>query len=77
MENGCHNQNYKAESKINVLKRKWQALMLKLNVPRRLWDFGLVLCAEIMSRTARGPDRRTGYEEITWEDYRHIFVVGF
>ena len=34
-------------------------------IPRRLWDYGLVYESEIMSRTARGSDKRTGMERIT------------
>ena len=60
-EKGRHQQNYKAEGEINVLKRKLQVLMTKRNVPKQLWDFGLIWCAEILSRTAHGPDTCTGY----------------
>jgi hypothetical protein len=35
------------------------------NIPRRLWDYGLVyIVAEIMLITARGPHGRPGMEEI-------------
>jgi hypothetical protein len=39
--------------------------MTKKNVPKRLWDFGLVYKSEILSQMAHGNDRRTGYEEVT------------
>ena len=38
--------------------------MAKKSVPRRLWDFGLVYEAELLSRLSRGRDGRTGYEEV-------------
>jgi hypothetical protein len=33
--------------------------------PKRLWDYGLVYMAEILSITARGSNQRPGLEEIT------------
>ena len=39
--------------------------MISKTLPRRLWDYGLVFELEIMSRMARGPEGRTGMEEIT------------
>ena len=39
--------------------------MKKKNVPRRAWDFGLVYESEIITRMARGNDRRSGYEKVT------------
>jgi hypothetical protein len=39
--------------------------MTSKTVPKRLWDFGLIHQAELMSRIARGTGGRTGYEEIT------------
>ena len=39
--------------------------MIKKNMPKRLWDFGLIYEAELLSRMARGDDRRTGYELVT------------
>ena len=39
--------------------------MHKNKVPKRLWDFGSVYESELLSRMARGRDRRTGYEEVT------------
>jgi hypothetical protein len=37
--------------------------MTKKNVPKRLWDFGLVYKSEILSWMARGNERQTGYKE--------------
>ena len=34
--------------------------MTKKRGPKRLWDFGLVYESELLSRMARGDDRRTG-----------------
>ena len=54
-----------AESAIRELKKRWKHRMATKKIPRRLWDYGLVYESEIMSRTARGDDRRTGIERIT------------
>ena len=68
-----------------MLKRKWQVLITKRNVPKRLWDFGLICCAEILSHTARGPDTCTGYEDVTgktpdvssWLEFTFFDLVWF
>ena len=39
--------------------------MQKKRVPKQIWDFGLVVESKILTRMARGKDRRTGYEEVT------------
>ena len=54
-----------AESAIRELKKHWKHRMLVKRIPRHLWDYGLVYESEIMSRTARGDDKRTGIERIT------------
>jgi hypothetical protein len=41
--------------------------MVSKGAPKRLWDFGLVHQAEIMSRMSRGGNGRTGYESVTGE----------
>ena len=41
--------------------------MHKKKVPKRLRDFGLVYKSELLPRMARVRDRRTGYEEVTWD----------
>ncbi len=64
-KSGRKNQNYAAEGEIGILSRRWRHRMTKKNVPKRLWDFGLIYKSEILSRMARGNDRRTGYEEVT------------
>jgi hypothetical protein len=45
-----------AKRKIGEIKKRWRHQMLTKKVPRRLWDYGLVYEAEIMSRITRGPD---------------------
>jgi len=55
----------RAELSIREIKKKWRLRMQKQNVPRRLWDFGLVWVSKINNRTARGPQERTPYERIT------------
>ena len=64
-EKGRHNQNHKVEREIGILKARWRRRMIDLNIPARLWDYGLVYEAEILSRTSRGSDGRTGYERLT------------
>jgi hypothetical protein len=66
-EKGRHIQNHAAEREIRNLKRRWHSKMTTKSVPKRLWDFGIVHQAEIMSRIARGKHDRTGYEEVTGE----------
>jgi predicted GIY-YIG superfamily endonuclease len=53
-EKGHSNQNHKAETKIRELKKRWKTRMIERKVPKRLWDYGLVYMAEILSITARG-----------------------
>ena len=51
--------------------------------PGRLWDYGITHESEIMSRTARGPEERTGIERITgntpdiseWTDFSFYNLV--
>ena len=64
-EQGHKNQNHAAEREIGTLAKRWRLRMTKKKVPKRLWDFGLVYESELLSRMARGSDRRTGYEEVT------------
>jgi hypothetical protein len=51
--------------------------MTKKSVPKRLWDYGLVYESELLSRMARGSDRRTGYEEVTGGQRPPISVSGW
>ena len=55
----------RAEDSIREVKRRWKKRMIKRRVPKRVWDFGLVYEAEILSRVARGKDQRPGIERIT------------
>ena len=54
-----------AESAIRELKKRWKHRMSVKKIPRRLWDYGLVYESEIMSRIARGNEKRTGIERFT------------
>jgi hypothetical protein len=57
--------------------------MTKKKVQKWLWDFRLIYESELLSRMARGSDRRTGYEEITgqtpdiseWLDFEFYDLV--
>ena len=57
--------------------------MTKKNVPKRLWDFGLVYESELLSWMVWGTTGRTGYEEITgqmpdiskWLDFEFYDLV--
>jgi len=64
-EQGRKNQNHAAEREIGMLAKRWKLRMRKKKVPKRLWDYGLVYESELLSRMARGRDRRSGYEEVT------------
>ena len=64
-EPGQKNQNHAAEREIGELKKRWRRRMAKKDISKRLWDYGMVHEAELMSRCSRGPDGRTGFEEVT------------
>ena len=57
--------------------------MTKKNVPKCLWNFGLMYETEIMSRMVGGSDNHTGYEEVTgqtpgiskWFDFEFYELV--
>ena len=34
-------------------------------IKKRLWDFGLVYDAELLSKISRQKEKRTGYEEVS------------
>ena len=55
----------RAEDSVRELKRRWKRRMIKRRAPKRVWDFGFVYEAEILSRIARGRDGRTGIERLT------------
>ena len=61
---GCKNQNYAAESEIGLLARQWKLRMVKKQVPKQLWDFGLIYESKLLCCMAQGTDNRTGYEEV-------------
>jgi hypothetical protein len=64
-EQGRKNQNHQAEREIGFLAKRRKLRMTKKSVPKPLWDYGLVYESELLSRMARGSDRRTRYEEGT------------
>ena len=66
-EKGRHLQNHKVDGEISLLKQLWYNIMDRRQVPKRLWDFGLVWCAEVLSVTAWGADARTGHKQVTGE----------
>ena len=37
-EQGCHNQNHRAEGDINELKNRWRRRMASCGAPRSIWD---------------------------------------
>ena len=82
-EQGRKNQNHVAEREIGFLAKRWKLRMTKRKVPKRLWDYGLVYESELLSRMARGSNRRTGYEEVTgqtpdiseWLDFEFYDLV--
>ena len=53
----------RAENVIGIIKGKAKRRRVKRNVPRRLWDYGIVWEAEIYSRTA-GKDGRPALEKL-------------
>jgi hypothetical protein len=66
MERGQKNQNHAVEREIGFLAKRWRLRMRKKQVPKRLWDFGLVYKSELLCRMACGSeDRRTGYDKVT------------
>jgi len=67
MEQGRSNQNHPAEHEIGNLAKRWKLQMTKKDIPKHVWDFGLVYESEIMSRMSCGRDKRTRYEEVTGE----------
>ena len=84
-EKGHHKQNHRVEREIGILKARWRRRMVTKSIPTRLWDYGLVYESEILSRTSRGNDGRTGYEELTgktpdiseWLDFQFYDLVWY
>lgn len=60
-----HNQIQSVDVAIRDLKWHWQSKMLKRNIPRRLWCFGLEHQARLMNFIPRGRNERSGYEIVT------------
>ena len=64
------NHNF-AEGVIREIRKKWFRIMVRKNVPQRLWDYGLQwVCDDIQNRTSnspRGLDGRCPLERITGE----------
>jgi hypothetical protein len=56
-EQGRKNQNHAAEQEIGFLAKRWRLRMTKKQVPKCLWDYGLVYESELLCRMARGSDR--------------------
>ena len=75
------NHNF-AEGVIREVRKKWFRVMVKKNVPQRLWDYGLMWVCDIQNRTAnnsRGLDGRCPLEPITGEtvDISEYLDFGF
>ena len=61
-----HNKKQnKGERIIGELRRRWRDKRRKKNIPSLLWDYVLVWCAEIHSRTYNHKTCRTGLEHLT------------
>jgi hypothetical protein len=84
-EKGHSSQNHKAETEICELKTRWKTCMTERQVPKRLWDYGLVYISEILSIIARQSTGRPGMEEIKgqtidiseWLDFSFYDLVWF
>jgi hypothetical protein len=63
-EKGRSKQNHRAETKIRELKQRWKNQMTDKHVPSRLWDYGLVYIAEILSIIACGKSGWPGIEAV-------------
>jgi hypothetical protein len=75
-------QQNRAETVIREVKKRWFRQMVKRNVPKRLWDYGIVWACEIMSLTSNSTfnlDGRTPMEQITGEtpDISEYLDFGF
>ena len=75
------NHNF-AEGVIREVRKKWFRIMVRKNVPQRLWDYGLQWVCDIQNRTSnssRGLDGRCPLERITGEtvDISEYLDFGF
>ena len=85
IERNTGKQNHRAEREIGLLKQRWHRRAMDLHVPRRLWDYGLVYEAGVLSRVARGHDGRSGLERLSgdtpdiseWIDFSFYDLVWF
>ena len=57
----------RAEDAIREVKRKMKRRQANKQVPPRVWDYLLIYECDIISRTVRGGDDRTPYEQVTGE----------
>ena len=64
-EKGRKNQNHQAEREIGELKRRLRRRFQERNIPKRLWDRGLMYEVEILNRTSRGQGQQPGLETVT------------
>jgi hypothetical protein len=84
-EQGQSNQNHASEREIGELKKRWRNRMIKKNIPRRVWDYGLVYEADLLRFIPRGNFGQTAYEEVTgqtpdiseWTDFEMWGLVWF
>eukprot|EP00957_Ditylum_brightwellii_P042346 3206297-Ditylum_brightwellii.AAC.1 len=53
------NQNHRAELDIWEIRRKLKRKMIQKQVPHRIWDYGLIQEAEVLSIIAQVPTGRT------------------
>ena len=54
------NQNHAAEREIGEMKKRYRHKMLRKKVPTRMWDYGFVHQAEVLSWVSIGKTGRTG-----------------
>jgi hypothetical protein len=75
-------QQNRAESVIREVKRRWFRQMTKKQVPKRLWEYGIVCIGEVMSLTANSNfalEGQTPLEQLTGEtpDISEYLDFGF
>ena len=75
------NHNF-AEGVIREIRKKWFRIMVRRNVPQRLWDYGLQWVCDIQNRTSnssRGLNGRCPLERVTGEtvDISEYLDFGF
>ena len=63
-EKGRHKQMAIIDTEIRELRKRWKRMMTVRGAPSRVWDYGMVYQAELMSITKRTGRERTGYEEV-------------